>query len=176
VDTIDTITQEIAYLVNESELPFTYPGKNTAVAVKAETPTTTTVSAHQSNNNSGELDIKISSELDTESTLDNDSLVRIFIPAEAFGNRRQVVSSIFYRKDTLFQTEKELTREESTRITSNVLKVRVGNQTVDGLSEKLVLRFKKTSLDTKGTHKCVFWNFSLRRCYRNIFITSHSFY
>ena len=98
-----------------------------------------------------------------------DSLVTVRVPIEVFRKRKQIVSSVFYSSNVLFQTPEELLNAAfpnktkiKRKVISNVLKVSVGNTAVRDLTDPVLLTFTRTDKGERNP-SCEFWNFSLRK-------------
>ena len=164
VKNLEKLTSAIGKVVKETQEPFSVTGENSALVVKFEPPKPLTLIARDLPTSGDQSEINIDIMNSTSSPPKRrPSLVRAEIPAEAFGNENQAVSSLIFRENTLLQ-ETNNTRP----VTSSVLSITVGDRPVSNLKTPLILRFQRTTIFTfnetfNGTDLCSFWNFSARK-------------
>uniref|UniRef100_A0A7M5X0H9 Uncharacterized protein n=2 Tax=Clytia hemisphaerica TaxID=252671 RepID=A0A7M5X0H9_9CNID len=158
VKNLEKLTSAIGKVVEETKEPFSVTGENTALIVNFEPPKALTLIARDltSSDNQNEINIAIMNST-TSPPKKRPSLVRAEIPAEAFGNKSQAVSSLIFRENTLLQET-----NNTNPVISSVLSISVGDQPVSNLTTPLILRFQRTTPNETldGTDLCSFWDFS----------------
>ena len=152
---------------------------NIAVSVKYSKPERLRIIAEQNSNKSIGVSIVswdgFQNHGHPEQTNDtgNEMLANSSIPKEVFGNKSQVVFTILFKEDTLFQVKDSNDMvEKNSNLLSKVLAITVRNSTVEDLSQPIKLKFKKTinEIDGAKTEKekerisnCSFWKTDERK-------------
>ena len=161
---------EIAAKLNVNKtIKIVFEEQNIALVVLYSKPRSLRVIGGATRNQSMTLDIFTSHRNPLTSFMDIKTLATARIPKEAFRNKSQVVYSLLFNNDTLFQTENQIKALQLGQpilspLSSKILAVTVGKEKIVNLSDPIRLIFKKTDFgiakdDRKMyNYTCVFWD------------------